>query len=65
MKQPKVDSKVVDGASAEELKQGFLEVAGDGPRDYAWNPESRTITGKGVAQDARGGFVGRAHGWDR
>lgn len=65
VKYPPVDPKSVDGASREEQIQGYSKLP-DGRPDLFFMPgDDGIVSGKGVPQTERGGFLGRPHGWDR
>jgi hypothetical protein len=64
LKYPPVDPKSVDGASRADQIEGYTDVPASEP-GYFFDHQDRTVSGKGIPQNDRGGFCGRAHGWER
>lgn len=69
VKYPEVDPKSVDHASREDQIEGYIDAPDSddpgGGMAFSFMRDTNIVTGKGVPQNDRGGFVGRAHGWER
>jgi hypothetical protein len=65
VKWPPVDPKSVDGASRAEQKEGVLHVPEGERPDFFFSGDNHTVSGKGIPQTDKGGFLGRPHGWER